>query len=262
MKPAEHQGGKRLARGESPRVKICGVTTPEDARIAVDLGAAFVGINFYPPSPRFVDAKRARRIRRAVPDCRLVGVFVDTPSDQVEQIADLAGLDLVQFHGQEPIEQTKEFAGRAIRALRPPAGSTGTEGRAEETATLCCELAQYRDFWGVLFDTPHATLLGGTGEEWDYGRIGASLEESKSSRSQRTFVAGGIRPDNVEKALRALPDVYAIDICSGVESAPGAKDRALMERLFSEVARCSVGFENRPQAGAHQGSETNPQERV
>ncbi|MGF1506654.1 MAG: N-(5'-phosphoribosyl)anthranilate isomerase, partial [Anaerolineae bacterium] len=103
-------------------VKICGVTTPEDALAAAQLGADMLGLNFYPPSPRYVDTARAREIAQAVRaeyPTILVGVFVNTDRRTIDRIMDEAGLDLAQLSGDEPPSQTAAVAGRAVKAIRP-----------------------------------------------------------------------------------------------------------------------------------------------
>ena len=201
-------------------VKICGVTTPEDARLAVACGASYVGLNFYPESPRHLSRERAREVRDAVEgDAKVVGVFVNAEPEVVRRTAKEVGLDLLQFHGEEELDEIAEFAGRGIRALRP-------RGPVENS-----ELERLATFWGVLFDAPHESLYGGTGQSWDYSR---ALE---AVSTQRVFSAGGVRPANVRKVLESLPGVFAVDVCSGVESSPGRKDPRLLGDLFREVER-------------------------
>lgn len=198
------------------KVKICGVTDPANALAAVEMGADYLGLNFYPGSPRFVTVARALQIATAVAGrVSLVGVFVDAPAPEVEDTAGRVGLDLVQFSGGEGPEAVAAFAGRAIKAFR----TGGLPPRAE--------LDAYGEVWGILIDAPHATLHGGTGEVWDYGAAAGTLE------GRRLFLAGGIGPGNARRAVAARP--WAIDVCSRVESAPGMKDLELLLRLFLEV---------------------------
>ena len=197
------------------KVKICGVTDPANALAAVELGADYLGLNFYPGSPRFVDAGRALEIARAVAGrVPLVGVFVNAPGGQIEEIAGRVGLDLVQLSGDEGPEAVAPFAGRALKAFR-----TGALPDREE-------IASYGDLWGVLIDAPHGSLYGGTGAAWDYG--------SASGFSGRLFLAGGLGPDNVRRAVETARP-WGVDVCSRVESAPGVKDLELLRRLFLEV---------------------------
>jgi phosphoribosylanthranilate isomerase len=205
---------------ERVRVKICGVIDPENARQAVDLGADYLGLNFYPPSPRFVEIERAREIADAVRGrVPLVGVFVNRPRAEIEEIAERVGLDLIQMSGDETPADLAPFADRAIKGFRGVQGGMDPGGAA---------LAPYESAWGWLFDAPHRTLYGGTGAAWDYGAVAGI------GNGRRVFLAGGIGPDNVRRAAEALRP-HAVDICSRVESAPGIKDIELLERLFEEV---------------------------
>jgi len=194
-------------------VKICGVVDPANARMAVEMGADFLGLNFYPRSPRYVEIERAREIASAVRDSpvRLVGVFVNRPAREVEEIESAVGLDLLQLSGDETPEEAAPFMGRAIKAFR---GTDGTEGWA--------------DAWAWLFDAPHGSLYGGTGMAWNFQAVAGIAGD------RRVFVAGGLGPDNVRQAVEASRP-FAVDVCSRVESAPGIKDPELLLRLFQEV---------------------------
>ena len=205
------------------RVKICGVTAPENARMVAEWGADFLGLNFYPQSPRYVDAGRAREIAEAVGDWRgrlaLVGVFVNRPAAEIAEIADRVGLDLVQLSGDEGPAEVAPFAGRAIKVFR----TGGDPGSAA--------LAAYGDVWGVMFDAPHGSLYGGTGESWSYASVAAVAD---TAARRKVFLAGGLGPGNAARAVAACRP-FAIDVCSRVESAPGIKDPELLRRLFEEV---------------------------
>lgn len=194
-----------------PRVKICGVTRVEDAEMAVELGADFLGLNFYPASPRFLDLDQARRIADAVGDrARLVGVTVNAGPRRIEQL--LALVELVQFHGDEGPEVVRPWAERAIQVLRP-------EAEGPEPS------AQYPDVWGFLLE-PHRPGYGGSGKSWDYASATSPITD------RPVFLAGGIDPGNVRAAAAGA---WGVDVCSGVESQPGIKDAGLMKRLFSEL---------------------------
>jgi phosphoribosylanthranilate isomerase len=200
------------------RIKVCGVTDPANALAAVEMGADYLGLNFYPGSPRFVSIERAREIAGAVGGrVPLVGVFVNAPAAAIAETVERAGLDLVQLSGDEGLEAVGPFADRTIKAFR----TGGFPGSAE--------LAAWSAVWGVLIDAPHRDLYGGTGEEWDYGTAGAG-----ELAGRRLFLAGGIGPENARRAVAAVRP-YAIDVCSRVESAPGIKDLELLRRLFQEV---------------------------
>ena len=201
------------------KVKICGITSPSDALAAVELGADYLGLNFYRASPRYVDPGRASEIAEAIRgQVSLVGVFVNSPHGEVESIAGRVGLDLLQFHGDEEPGFVAPFAGRAIKAFRT--GGTGGLPGPED-------LAAWSAVWAILIDAPHATLYGGTGAAWDYGTVASGFDG-------RLFLAGGLGPGNARQAVERVRP-YAIDVCSRVESRPGIKDRELLRRLFQEV---------------------------
>jgi phosphoribosylanthranilate isomerase len=222
-------------------IKVCGVTRPEDAALAVRLGADLLGLNFHPPSPRYLDPgrdlSRLREIAAAAAGATLVGVFVNRPPAEVEDAAAAVGLDLVQLHGDEGPEDAARFGARAVKVFRraaPPAPE---------------ELARYPAAWGFLFDAPPrprpaapdargapvpADPYGGTGESWDHGVLRALTSEGGAAAGRPVLIAGGIRPGTARAAL-AASGAAGIDVCSGVESAPGVKDAELMTRLFEEV---------------------------
>jgi len=148
----------------------------------------------------------------------IVGVFVDEEPSRVEEIAAVAGLDLVQLHGDEGPEVASRFPGRAIKVFR------------RDSLPEPEELAQYEGVWGFLFDVPARAGRdpGGTGMSWEYEMLAALASD------RPVLVAGGIRPGNARRALEAS-GADGIDVCSGIESAPGAKDPERMRRLFEEV---------------------------
>lgn len=215
-----------------PLVKVCGVTSVADAVAAVELGADLVGLNFHPPSPRFVATERAvaiaaavRRAARERPEVRpvrLVGVFVDLPRREVLAIDAVVGLDLLQLHGDETAEEVAAFGARALQVFRLPPVATPAP------AELDSRLAAHPAAWGFLFDVRHESLYGGTGESWRWSAL-AGLRDPRPR-----LVAGGIRPENARRAL-AESGAAGIDVCSGVESAPGVKDRARMALLFAAL---------------------------
>lgn len=198
-------------------VKVCGVTRVEDAELAAALGAGFIGLNFYPPSPRFVSVERARAIADAVRGrARVVGVFVNRPAAEVEAIDAAVGLDLLQLHGDEGPAEVAVFGERAIKVVR-------ARGNLEGFVA-----ASYPAAWGFLFDVLRSDLYGGSGEAWPYACLaGLALDRP-------FFVAGGIRPGTARQAL-AASGADGVDVCSGVESEPGIKDPRRLEQLIQEV---------------------------
>lgn len=200
------------------RVKICGITTPADARRSIDLGAELLGLNFYLGSSRYITIERAQEIAAAANRrATLVGVFVREQPERMEEIARQVGLDLLQLHGDEPPEAVSGFGKRAIKVIR-------WEGRPTKA-----ELDAYPDVWGFLLDRKLPGIFGGGGQAWNYAEA-ASLPTAKP-----VIVAGGIGPDNVRTVIeQARP--WGIDVCSKVERVAGTKDPLLLERLFREIA--------------------------
>ena len=207
------------------KVKICGVTTAADARLAVDLGADFIGLNFYRPSPRWIRVEQAADIRAAIGDsARAVGIFVNHTREQVEAIDRKVGLDYLQFSGDESEDLVASFSERAIRVRRV--------GGAADPTPIPGE-----DCWAVLIDRAHKRLYGGSGESWDYAAAAhLALTRAGAGPPRRVFIAGGIGPRNVAEVAAAVPGAYAVDTCSGVEASPGHKDRAKLEQLFANLA--------------------------
>jgi len=203
--------GARLASLRRPRVKICGITTTEDARAAVAAGADYLGFNFFPPSPRYIPPDQAAAIIRQLPlTIASVGVFVNAPVAEVQRIATETGIDLLQFHGDESPDYCRQFHQPVIKTFR--------------VNDRLPEINGYGVF-SYLFDTARAGRYGGTGERFD-----AALLRSVPGK---IFVAGGLTPDNVAD----LPlDPFAVDTASGVELAPGRKDAARMRRFVRHAA--------------------------
>lgn len=197
-------------------VKICGITDPVDAELAVELGADLVGLNFWPRSPRCVTAEAAQAIAERVRGAAgLVGVFVDEVPERVAAIADVLGLDLVQLHGDEGPGEAERLGPRVLKVFR----GVPAPGEAE----------RYPSAWGFLVDAAGAEGYGGSGRSWDWS-TGPLVASGKP-----VLVAGGIRPDNAAQAAAA--GAWGLDVCSGVESAPGRKDPTLLRALFREVGR-------------------------
>jgi phosphoribosylanthranilate isomerase len=194
------------------KVKICGVCTVEDARAAAAAGADFLGLNFHPESPRYLDPEHAREVAEAVPGAALVGVFVDAPRARVEAIAARVGLTAVQFHGEEDAEYCRDWPWRTIKALRARPGDD-LVGLAARYAT---------DY--LLLDSFVPGRAGGTG-------VALDLARAVGLPARRLFVAGGLRTDTVADVVRALRP-YAVDVASGVEERPGRKDHGKIEEFI------------------------------
>jgi len=204
----------------SVKVKICGVTSLEDALCAASAGADALGFMFYQPSPRFIPLEAAAAISQKLPSHVVkVGVFVDAPEELVLRAIAGCGLNLLQFHGNESPEYCLQFGLMSMKAFR-----------IKDAASLQA-LAEYpTDAW--LLDSYVADKLGGTGERfnWDLARQAQQL-------GRPIFLAGGLAPENVAEAVRQVRP-YAVDVSSGVEGSPGRKDHEKV-RAFIKAAKAA-----------------------
>ena len=222
-------------------VKVCGVTSADDARMVAAAGADAIGLNFVPGSPRCLDAAAARRVAEAVPDDVLVvGVFAGATPEEMRRVAAEVGLDAIQLHGRlggeasDPPEACAAVAPLpVIRAVRLAADGFGeVRGWLAEAATLGhAPVMAVVDAAVPMTATPGA--LGGTGETVDWSRLTAA-----GSLGIPIALAGGLTPDNVAAAIAATR-VRAVDTASGVEQAPGRKDPEKVRR-FCEAARMAL----------------------
>ncbi|MEO8218067.1 MAG: phosphoribosylanthranilate isomerase [Acidobacteriota bacterium] len=204
----------------TPMIKICGITRVDDALCAVDEGADFIGLNFVPSSPRRVERAQAVRIASAVRQSgaavRLVAVFVDESPPTVKSIAEEAGFDLIQFHGSESPELLAGIGIDSIKVFR-------LAGKLPDTSAY--EIASW-----FLFDSFHQFVPGGTGQAFDWSVM------AQAPRDKPFFLAGGLRPDNVRRAVAVIrPD--GLDVASGVEDAPGVKSRDKIRQLIQAVRK-------------------------
>ncbi len=206
-------------------VKICGITKPEDAQCALEAGADAFGFVFWHMSPRKVEPARAAEIARALPrSVRRIGVFVDAPREEMARIADEVGLDTLQLHGDEPPEALGGLPRPVIKAVR-----VGKGFRPDDALRYAGAAA------GILVDTrlPGETQMpGGTGVSFDW-----SLVAGLARQVPFLMLAGGLNPDNVAAAIRAVRP-HAVDVSSGVESLPGRKDPQKI-RAFVAAARAA-----------------------
>jgi indole-3-glycerol phosphate synthase/phosphoribosylanthranilate isomerase len=224
---ARRWAGRADRAGTRVFVKVCGITSVEDALVAARAGADAVGFVFWPGSPRRVDLETARSIGAALPPFVLrVGVFVDAPREELARASEAARLDVLQLHGEEPPESLAALPRRVVKAVRVGPGFVVDSAlRYEGTAD------------GILLDTrlpgPDAAP-GGTGASFDW-----SLAREVREKVSFLMLAGGLTPDNVGKALSSVrPD--AVDVSSGVESAPGRKDPAKVRAFLDAVARAAL----------------------
>jgi phosphoribosylanthranilate isomerase len=192
------------------KVKICGITNPDDARHAVECGADMLGFNFYRESPRYITEHAALEIAATIPaSVNKVGVFVNMGTSRVSEIASMIGLDMVQIHGDENRafvgELRSETSAKIIKAFR--LSPDGNSVRVEDSGA---------DF--ILLDNFSADKYGGTGRVFDW-----SIADRFQCSKAKLILAGGLTPKNVAEAVRTVGP-YAVDVASGVESSPGKKD--------------------------------------
>jgi phosphoribosylanthranilate isomerase len=207
------------------KVKVCGVTTAEDAALAVELGAGLIGINFWPGSPRGVSLRRAGELASAVGGRALkVGVFVDQDPAFIANVVAAASLDLVQLHGDE-------VPGAFALAVPALATKIVKAFRVDDGFDPAVATAPWADAWGWLFDASRPGLYGGTGASWSWERVAGLAAD------RRVLVAGGVAPGRLRGLLAAAGgwQPWGIDVCSGVERSPGIKDPGKLRALFEEV---------------------------
>jgi phosphoribosylanthranilate isomerase len=202
----------------SVRVKICGITNLADAQVAVEAGADALGFNFYEKSPRFISTKDAAVISRALPLFTLrVGVFVNPAVELVQRAIGECGLNLLQFHGDEPPDFCTQFGLMSMKAFRVRDGDS------------LKALPNYRtDAW--LLDAYSPEAIGGSGEKFNWN---LAVEAQKLGKP--IFLAGGLTPENVAEAIRRVQP-FGVDVSSGVEFSPRKKDYAKV-RAFIVASR-------------------------
>lgn len=199
------------------RIKFCGITREADADAAVRLGVDALGLVLAAGSPRFIDLGRAAIIRRRLPPfVQAVVLFRNAAEGEVRRAIDALQPDLLQFHGEETVEFCEGFGRPYLRAV--PMKQGGDLGDWER---------RFASAAALLLDAHGAGEPGGQGQAFDWSAI----------RAQRPFVlAGGLDPGNVGAAVRQVRP-YAVDVSSGIESAPGVKDEARMGRFIEEVRK-------------------------
>ena len=205
------------------RVKICGITKLEDAKLSAELGAHAIGLNFYDGSPRCITPFAAAELIRRLPVfVAPVGVFVNWTQAPVVALCRALGLAAAQLHGDETAQVVDAVARRVpvIKALRM---GQGTEK---------LDFSSFRSVSAFLLDSALTGHYGGTGTtgNWHIARSAA--------QTQRIILAGGLTPENVAEAIRIVRP-YAVDVTSGVEARPGKKDPAKLKAFFDEVGRAS-----------------------
>ena len=205
------------------RVKICGITNQVDAEKAASLNVDFLGIIFTKESSRFTDVDRAKKIRQEVKSkrTRVVGVFKNQAADEVNRIADLVDLDLIQLHGAESKEYIYKIERPVIKVLEYRDSITNIENAID-----------YRYCSHLLLDKPKEQNRQ-LNEKIDYSTLKELVSRLKPE-FERVFLAGGITADSAEKIVQDI-DPYGIDVCSGIEKETGVKDHKLMDKLVRNI---------------------------
>jgi phosphoribosylanthranilate isomerase len=199
------------------RVKMCGITRVEDAVYAAALGVDAIGLVFYAGSPRCISAQRAAKIIRSVPAfVTTVGLFVNAAVPEIEQVLELAPVDVLQFHGEEDRDQCERWRKPYIKAIR-----------MQDHVDVDAACRTYRTAGALLLDTHVTGVAGGTGRTFDWSRV-------PSGSGCPIILAGGLTPDNVADAI-ARVHPYAVDVSGGIEAEKGIKDHAKMEAFVRSV---------------------------
>ncbi|GAB3276608.1 phosphoribosylanthranilate isomerase [Parahaliea aestuarii] len=199
------------------RIKICGITSADDAQQVCRAGADALGLVFYAPSPRAVDIATAREIAAAAaPFVQLVGLFVNEQAERIEEVLAQVPLHTLQFHGDESPDFCRQFQRPWLKALRVKAGSA--------PAAAC---QPYREASAILLDSWQEGVPGGTGKAFDW-------QQARGEFPMPVVLAGGLNADNVGQGIQLLRPA-AVDVSGGVESAPGRKDPGKVRAFIAAV---------------------------
>jgi phosphoribosylanthranilate isomerase len=202
------------------KIKICGITSLDDALAAADAGADALGFNFYKKSPRYIEPEKAAEIIAQLPPLIMpVGVFINEREEKIREIQALTCMQAIQLHGDESPEFCQRFGTRVIKAFQ-----------VKDKESLK-HMAHYR-VGAFLLDSYHDNLRGGTGVTFDWHLAVVAKTFG------RIILAGGLTPENVAEAVK-LVQPYGVDVASGVEKEKGIKDHAKLRKFITEVRRAS-----------------------
>lgn len=211
-------------------VKICGNTNLEDVKLAADLGADYLGLIFA-DSKRKIDVETGKKIVQGAPRFKnFVGVFMNQPKNDVQAIAEAAGIRILQFHGDEPSLYCQSFTDKGYKVIKT--------FHIKDAMSLK-RIDEYNVF-AFLFDTFVKEEGGGTGKVFDWNLI-----EDKPFIHEQLFLAGGLNPENVREAIDKIRP-YAVDVASGVESAPGKKDPEKLKKFIQAVKEAGLPHAQKP----------------
>ncbi len=200
------------------KVKICGITSIEDALLACEYGADAIGFVFYTQSPRYITPQDTIKIIEKLPAfISTVGVFVDEPIENINNIVNLTGINYIQLHGDEPMSTISRFGRRVIKAFRIK-------------DALSIKEVNESGLNFVLLDS-YTKNYGGSGKSFDHELL------KGLSKNIKFILSGGITPENVSRIIQ-LYKPYAVDVSSGVESSPGKKSIEKIKLLFERINSC------------------------
>lgn len=208
-----------LSYSYPPRVKVCGITSVDDAFLAVNAGADAIGCVFYEPSPRSVSIDVACQIVRTVgPMVCPVGLFVNASASFIADVLKQVPLQVLQFHGDEDAAFCDQFQKPYMKAIRMRPGLDLDE-----------VIHAYPNASAILLDAYKKGVPGGTGETFDWARV-----PETTSQSVPIVLAGGLTPENIQQAILATSP-YAVDVSGGVEQSPGKKDPQKISQFIHNV---------------------------
>jgi phosphoribosylanthranilate isomerase len=210
------------------RTKVCGLTRLEHARFASGALADYLGFIFWPGSSRYIKPLDAKEIIEWVEGPQCVGVFVDQPIDEVNDTATIAGLDLVQLHGEESPEYCQLIDHAIIKAFR-----VSPDMSTDHLRYMMDPYTKVVDYF--LFDTFIKGQPGGTGKTFNWEVLHGLTDDYP------IFLSGGLNPDNIEQAIEVVHP-FAVDLSSGLEESPGIKDFSKMEQFFEHMERINESF--------------------
>ncbi|WP_430390545.1 phosphoribosylanthranilate isomerase [Dyella sp. 20L07] len=201
------------------RIKCCGMTRVEDARLAAELGADAIGMVFTARSKRQISLAQARVIAGALPPfVSIVALFMDDDARQVQEVIDAIQPDLLQFHGAERDDWCAQFGRRYLKAIAMGEG-----------AAALPRLREFPGASGLLLDGHGLGEAGGSGKAFDWSLMPTDL-------AQPLILAGGLTPENVAEAIR-MAQPWGVDVASGIESSPGIKDPRKLTDFIQSVRR-------------------------
>ncbi len=201
------------------RIKICGITTLTDAKVAIDAGADALGFVFYPPSPRHIPLEKAIQITQQLPPfITVTALFVDAKVALIEEVIQQARIDCLQFHGKETPSDCERYPRPWIKAIR-----------MQPDIDLIAQQKRYHNASALLLDAYVKGIPGGTGAQFNWAQIPPSL-------CPHIILAGGLNPQNIAQAVSTVQP-WAVDVSGGIEKAKGIKDHAKIAQFTQAVMK-------------------------